>query len=93
MSLQYCKLSRQGNEIAGEVMGRLRVKAAECKYKEKYMHLKQQFINEINDNILITEIIKEIWAIKDTNTISSEQEVLWAKWTVLLICNSNFAWT
>ena len=34
LSLQYSKLSRQGNDYAEEGMGRQKIRATECKYKE-----------------------------------------------------------
>ena len=41
LSFQYCKLSRQGKEIAEEWMGRLRMNAAGGKYKENDRHWKE----------------------------------------------------
>ena len=58
-------------------MGYLRVKSKECGYKEKDRILKEQFINDINDDDIITDIIRELKAIKDTET-TSEQVLPWA---------------
>ena len=45
-------------------MGHLRIKSIECSYKEKDWKLKEQFINGINDNDMVTEIIRELTTIK-----------------------------
>ena len=73
------KLSRDCNDMAEEWMGRLRMKGAECEYKEDDSHLKEKFMNGINDDVIMSEIMKELTAIKYTSTICNEQELLWAK--------------
>ena len=50
LSLQYCKLSRQYDEMAKEWIGTFRMKAAKYKYKENEKCLKEQSINDINDD-------------------------------------------
>ena len=40
LSLQWCKLSRHSNETTKEWMGKLRIKTAECSFKENDRHLK-----------------------------------------------------
>ena len=45
-------------------MGCLRVKASDCEYKEKERMLKEQLINGINDDYMMTEIIRELAMIK-----------------------------
>ena len=65
-------------------MGCLIIKANEYDYKE-------QFINCINDDIMM-EIIGEITTFKRTNEITSEQVLSWAKRveeqrTLRVICN------
>ena len=59
-SLQFPKLGRHKNENAEEWMGRLRLAAVECNYMEIDRQLKEQFIHEINDNDMLTEIIREL---------------------------------
>ena len=54
-------------------MDHLRVKADECGYKQRYRKLKEQFINGINNDEKMTEIIKELTAIIETNEITSDQ--------------------
>ena len=49
---------REEKESAEEWMGHLGVKTKECEYKERDMRLKEQFINGINGDDMITEIIK-----------------------------------
>ena len=69
--LQYCKLAREQNESMKEWTGHLRIKANECRYKEKDWRLIEQFINAINDNDMITKIIRELTTIKKNNEIMS----------------------
>ena len=45
-------------------MGHLSIKANECEYKEGDKRLKEQFINRINDDKMMSEIIKELTTIK-----------------------------
>ena len=59
VSLQYCKLVRE-EESAEELMDHLIIKANKCEYKERDGSLKEQFINEINDDDMMTEIIREL---------------------------------
>ena len=74
-------------ESAEECMCLLRVKANECKYKERDRKQKYQFINRINDDETITEIIKKLTTNKKINEIPSDQVFSWAKrveaWTTL----------
>ena len=60
-----------------EVEGQVK-QAAECKYEKNDRYLKEKFINVIID-LMMTKIIKELKAIKDTSTINSEQVILWGK--------------
>ena len=50
-------------------MGHLRIKANECKYKERDRRLKEQFINGINDDDMMTEIISELSVFKKADDI------------------------
>ena len=52
-------------------MGRLSIKANECKYTQTARCLKEQFINRLNDDAMIVEIIRELMVINDINTITS----------------------
>ena len=71
-------------------MGYLRIKTDECSYKEKDIRFKEQFINGINDD-RITEMIRELTAIKKTNEITNEEvlslarrvEVQWVQKLIL----------
>ena len=60
ISLQYHKLHRKENECAQEWVGRLRTEAAEYQYKECDRLLTEQFINSINDEEMVDEILKEV---------------------------------
>ena len=53
--------------------------AADSKYKETDTHLKEQFINGLNDDFINREIIKELTAINYTNSVTSRQALEWAK--------------
>ena len=57
LSLKYWKLIREQSKNADEWVGYLRMKANEYEYKEKDRRLKEQFINGIKDDKLMTEII------------------------------------
>ena len=48
-SSEDCKLTNICDETAEDQVGRLMVKATECKYKDNDGRLKEQFINNIND--------------------------------------------
>ena len=59
-SLPAHKLSRKMKENAEEWMGRLRLAAVECNYKEVYRQLKEQFMYRLNDYDMLAEIIREL---------------------------------
>ena len=61
LSLQYCTLGKQNDMTAEEWVGRLKIKATECKYKENDRRLKEQFINSISNEVITAEIIKDLW--------------------------------
>ena len=54
-------------------IGHLRMKANECGFKEKDRKLKEQFINDISDDDIMTEIIKELIATKKINEITGDK--------------------
>ena len=60
-------------------MGRLKIKVAECYYKENVMCLKEQFINGSNDDIMASELIKELMAVMNTSDITGDVVLTWAK--------------
>ena len=51
----------------------MRVKVTECEYKEWNRRLWEQFINGINDQHMLPEIIKELTIIKNGSEIMSEE--------------------
>ena len=57
----------------------LRMKTNEGKYKEKDRRINEQFINGINDDEMMTEIILELPAVKKTSEITSEKVLVWAR--------------
>ena len=69
---------RKKNKNAEEWISHLRIKANKGGYKEKNSKLKEQFINGIRDDDMMTEQIYEPIKIKKTNEITSEQVVCWA---------------
>ena len=67
------------NENAEEWMGRLRLAAVECKYREIDRQLKGQFIHRLNDNDTLAEIIRELTKAEESIVVTSEQVLVWAK--------------
>ena len=51
----------------------------QTKYKEYDRRLKEQFINGLDDETIIVEIIKELTALKETSEVSSEQTLMGAQ--------------
>ena len=60
-------------------MGRLRLAAVECDYKELDRQLKEQFIYGLNDNDMIIGIIKELTKTEENKDDTSGQVLLWAR--------------
>ena len=58
-------------------MDRLRIMAVDCKCNETDRHLKDQFINDFNNNGMVIEIIRELAAINDRSSVISEQALAW----------------
>ena len=58
-------------------MGRLRVKAMECKYKEWDRRLKEQFINSMNDKTLTADIRKELTIINYISKVMRKEVLSW----------------
>ena len=54
-------------------MGDLRLETYECGYKAKDRRFKEQFINNKNDEEMMTQIISEFTALKESNKVTSEQ--------------------
>ena len=59
-------------------MGRLRVAASECNYKECDRQLKEQFIHGLGDKDMLDEIIKELTKRSNNDPCSSEDVLRWA---------------
>ena len=51
---------KQIDKNVEEWMGRIRVTAIECNYKEIGSQLKEQFIHRINDSDMLAGIIREL---------------------------------
>ena len=64
LSLQYFTLARDQNKNAEDWMFYLRIQVNEFDCKEKDRRLKEQFINGINNDNIMTELIRELTAIK-----------------------------
>ena len=62
-------------------MGLPRIKANDCEKKEKDWRLKEQFINGINNDNIITDIIQELTAVKKTSEITNEHKLAWTRIT------------
>ena len=76
--LQYSKLIREGKEVADKWMDFLSIKENECEYEEEDKQWKEQFINGINDEHMMTEIIKKLSETKRL-MITWEQILSWVK--------------
>ena len=63
-SLQHCNLITDQNENAEEWIGHFRIIGNERCYKEKDSRLKEPFIHGINDDDIMTEIIRKLTAFK-----------------------------
>ena len=78
-SLQYRKLCRLDRENPEAWMGRLRVAASKCNYKECDRQLKEQFIHDLGDKDILDKIIKELTK-RNSNDPSSSKDILrWDK--------------
>ena len=60
-------------------MGRLRLPAVECNYKEIDRQLNEQFIHGLNDNDMLAEIIRELTTAEESTAVTSEQLLVWEK--------------
>ena len=78
-SLQFRQLCRHDGENAKEWMGRLRVAAAECNYKELDCQLKEQFIHGLNDKMMLDEVIRELTTKGSNDQTTSKDVLIWAK--------------
>ena len=67
------------NKNAEEWMGHFRIKAMNVNIKKKIEDWKKQFIDGINKDNVMTEIIWQLTAVKKTCKISSEQVLAWAR--------------
>ena len=76
--LQYCKLIGDQNEKAKEWMGCNTIETNDSGCK-KDRRLKLQLINGINDDDIMTEIRRQLTAIKKTNEITNKQLLAWAR--------------
>ena len=54
-------------------MCKLHIKATDCKYKEYGRRLREQFINGLDHENIIEEIIRELTALKDRSEVSNKQ--------------------
>ena len=77
--LQYRKLYRFEGKSAEEWMGRLHVTAAESNYREVDQQLKEQFIQGLNDKVMLDEVIRELAARSKDGQMTSEGVLVWAK--------------
>ena len=77
-SLQFRKLCRSEDESAEEWLGWLHMAAAEYGYKEIDRQLKEQFIQGLNDKIMLDEIIRELTSRTSNVQTTSEDVLAWA---------------
>ena len=60
-------------------MSKLRLAVVECNYREVDRQVKEQFVHGLNNNDMLTEIIRELSKAKESVDITSEQVLGWAK--------------
>ena len=60
-------------------MGRFCINEVDCEYKECDRRLMEQFINGLDDEVILEEIIQELTALKDNSEVSSDEVLMWAK--------------
>ena len=60
-------------------MRRLHVAAVECSYQERERQLKEQFIQGLNDKLMLEEIIKELTVTSNDDHIISVGILAWVK--------------
>ena len=77
--LQFRKLYRFKGESVEEWMGRLRIAAAECNYKEIDRQLKEQFIHGLIDKAMLDEVVRELTAKNSSEQMNSEDVLLWVR--------------
>ena len=63
----------QSSKNVEKWMGRLRISAEECNYKEVDGQKKNQFIHGVNDNDMIIDVIKRLTKLEDNSNMESEQ--------------------
>ena len=78
-SLQFRKLYKLENESADEWIRRLYLVVGECNYRELDRQLKEQFIHELNNKLMLDEIIRELTAKNNDEQVTSEGVLIWAK--------------
>ena len=78
-ALQFHKLSKQCGENPEEWMGRLRLAAIECNYKEIDRQLKEELIHSLNATDMLAEIIMELTKINENAEVTCEKVLCWAK--------------
>ena len=77
--LQYCKVCRCDNDNAEEWLDRPHIMTTNFKCKEINRHLIDQFINSLNDDGMIVEIICKCTSLSDTSSVMREQVLTWAR--------------
>ena len=60
-------------------VGRLRIAAAECNYKEIDRQLKEQFIHGLNNKAMLDEVVRELMAKNSSKQMNSEDVLLWVR--------------
>ena len=60
-------------------MNRLCTEAVDCEYKECNRRMTEQFINGLDDEVCIGEIIRELTALKDINEVTSDHILMWTQ--------------
>ena len=79
VSLQYLKLKRKSHEPTVEGMGRLQTDVEGCDYKVYDGRLTEHFIFGLDDEGMISEILREVSAVEDINDAKSECILPWSQ--------------
>ena len=77
--LHHCKWKRKSHESAQEWMVRLWTKTTDCNYNEYDRRLARLFIHGLDDEGLISKLLREVLALENIDEPTSEWVLLWAQ--------------
>ena len=77
--LQYCKLKRKSHGSAQVWIGTLQTRAVDCGYIEYDGSLTKQFTPGLDDEDIITEILRKILALENIDDTTNEWVLIWSQ--------------